>query len=116
MRLLVIGNAAVDRCYRVDRLPREGESLLAAVASVEPGLPEVSSAVGRVDGTDGATDSGTGPPSGSVVITGSVVEDVAATASDVVAGPATPAESQAVMASAVARARTSLVEMITERS
>ena len=37
MRLLVIGNAALDRCYRVDRLPREGESVLAASAPAEPG-------------------------------------------------------------------------------
>lgn len=37
MTLLVIGNAALDRSYRVDRLPHEGESVLAEAAAVEPG-------------------------------------------------------------------------------
>jgi ribokinase len=45
VRLLVIGNAAVDRCYRVDRLPREGESVLAAAATVEPGGKGLNQAV-----------------------------------------------------------------------
>ncbi len=45
MRLLVIGNAAVDRCYRVERLPREGESVLAAVATAEPGGKGLNQAV-----------------------------------------------------------------------
>jgi ribokinase len=45
VRLLVIGNAAVDRCYRVDRLPREGESVLAAAASMEPGGKGLNQAV-----------------------------------------------------------------------
>lgn len=45
MRLLVIGNAAVDRCYRVDWLPREGESVLAAPATVEPGGKGLNQAV-----------------------------------------------------------------------
>ena len=45
MRLLVIGNAAVDRCYRVDRLPREGESVLAAAPTVEPGGKGLNQAV-----------------------------------------------------------------------
>jgi ribokinase len=45
VRLLVIGNAAVDRCFRVDRLPREGESVLAAVPTVEPGGKGLNQAV-----------------------------------------------------------------------
>ncbi len=45
MRLIVIGNAALDRCYRVDRLPREGESVLAAPATVEPGGKGLNQAV-----------------------------------------------------------------------
>ena len=45
MRLLVIGNAALDRSFRVDRLPREGESVLAAPATAEPGGKGLNQAV-----------------------------------------------------------------------
>lgn len=45
MRLLVIGNAALDRCYRVERLPGEGESVLAAPATAEPGGKGLNQAV-----------------------------------------------------------------------
>lgn len=37
MTLLVAGNIAVDRFYAVDRLPAEGESVLADEGAVEPG-------------------------------------------------------------------------------
>lgn len=45
MRLLVIGNAALDRCCRVARLPRQGESVLAAPATAEPGGKGLNQAV-----------------------------------------------------------------------
>jgi ribokinase len=45
VRLLVIGNAALDRCYRVERLPGEGESVLAAPATAEPGGKGLNQAV-----------------------------------------------------------------------
>lgn len=37
MTLLVAGNIAVDKFYAVDRLPAEGESVLAGEGAVEPG-------------------------------------------------------------------------------
>ena len=45
MKLLVIGNATIDRFYRVDRLPVEGESVLATRSAGEPGGKGLNQAV-----------------------------------------------------------------------
>ncbi len=45
MKLLVIGNATIDRLYRVDRLPVEGESVLATRTAGEPGGKGLNQAV-----------------------------------------------------------------------
>lgn len=45
MKLLVIGNATIDRLYRVDRLPIEGESVLATRSAGEPGGKGLNQAI-----------------------------------------------------------------------
>lgn len=45
MKLLVIGNATIDRFYRVDRLPLEGESVLARRQAGQPGGKGLNQAV-----------------------------------------------------------------------
>jgi ribokinase len=45
VKLLVIGNATIDRSYRVDRLPHEGESVLAVRGPGEPGGKGLNQAV-----------------------------------------------------------------------
>lgn len=45
MKLLVIGNATIDRLYKVDRLPIEGESVLATRSAGEPGGKGLNQAV-----------------------------------------------------------------------
>lgn len=45
MNLLVIGNAAQDRFFRVERLPSEGESVFGEAGAVEPGGKGLNQAV-----------------------------------------------------------------------
>lgn len=45
MPLLVIGNAVVDRFFKVERLPREGESIFADAGPSEPGGKGLNQAV-----------------------------------------------------------------------